>query len=449
MDIFRNLFEELAPEDNIEKIKKEILKLKTPTAKKTSNYVLYDEDSIKYYKEKGEPGTVDHETERYVFRLGGGLNGCGTWSNYFKDLSVIFKELEENTGWAPVATDFSLDTIDDVFDVEITLFNPKDHDELNDKLNEDLIFIDKNNAKSKLYGLRKQIETTQDDSVKESLLNLFNLYLYQIKSLMFDYKVDFSEDEWQENHKFMTDQLEGKSDQLDEDIEKHETLNPKLFNEDEKLKDEVLDKINLIVEYFLSDLEEDGIKIDVEDIILVGSNVSYNYTKDSDLDIHIIANTDDLDCPDDLYPLLYGAYKSLFNRKMDISFYGIPVEVYVETDDTPLRSNGIYSVKDNDWIVHPVQAKIPDIDFDQVEELVKPYENRYKEILENPSVEEIEQLITDIYEERKKGMSDENGEYSLENLCFKEFRNRGYLDKLKDLKNEVLSKELSLENLEN
>ena len=266
---------------------------------------------------------------------------------------------------------------------------------------------------------------------------------------MFDYKVDFSEDEWQENRKFMIDNLEGKSDQLDEDIEKHETLNPKLFNEDEKLKDEVLDKINLIVEYFLSDLEEDGIKINVEDIILVGSNVSYNYTKDSDLDIHIIANTDDLECPDDLYPLLYGAYKSLFNRKMDISFYGIPVEVYVETDDTPLRSNGIYSVKDNDWIVHPVQANIPDIDFDQVEELVKPYENRYKEILENPSVEEIEQLITDIYEERKKGMSDDNGEYSLENLCFKEFRNRGYLDKLKDLKNEVLSKELSLENLEN
>ena len=40
MDIFRDLFEELAPEDNIEKIKKEILKLKTPTAEKTSEAIM-------------------------------------------------------------------------------------------------------------------------------------------------------------------------------------------------------------------------------------------------------------------------------------------------------------------------------------------------------------------------------------------------------------------------
>jgi predicted nucleotidyltransferase len=111
------------------------------------------------------------------------------------------------------------------------------------------------------------------------------------------------------------------------------------------LKPEVVEKINEIVDTFLDSLAEDNIKIDVEDIILVGSNVSYNYTKDSDLDIHILANLDNLECPDNLYPLLYSAYKSLFNKKMDINFYGIPVEVYVETDDTPLRSNGIYSVK--------------------------------------------------------------------------------------------------------
>jgi predicted nucleotidyltransferase len=135
-------------------------------------------------------------------------------------------------------------------------------------------------------------------------------------------------------------------DELEEDIEKHNELNQKLFN-GEELKPEVADKVNEIVDLFLADLEEDGIKIDVDDIILVGSNVSYNYTKDSDLDIHIIADTKNLHCPDNLYPLLYGAYKSLFNKKMDIEFYGIPVEIYVETDSTPLRSNGIYSVKEN------------------------------------------------------------------------------------------------------
>ena len=235
------------------------------------------------------------------------------------------------------------------------------------------------------------------------------------------------------------------NEDLNEDIEKHEELNPKLF-EGNKLKPEIVDKINEIVDVFLETLEEDEIKIDVEDIILVGSNVSYNYTKDSDLDIHIIANTDKLECPDNLYPLLYGAYKSLFNKKMDINFYGIPVEVYVETDDTPLRSNGIYSVKDNDWIKEPVLEDIPDIDVDAVYAEVQPFEDRYKEIMENPSVDDIDQLITDIYDKRKEGMSKVDGEYSIPNLTFKEFRNRGYLDDLKELRAEVLSDELSLES---
>ena len=102
---------------------------------------------------------------------------------------------------------------------------------------------------------------------------------------------------------------------------------------------------------------EDEIKIEVEDIKLVGSNCSYNYTKDSDLDIHIVSNTSKLNCKDNLYPVVYDAYKSLFNSKYDIDFYGIPVEIYVETSDTALeedrkksalKSNGIYSVLKNE-----------------------------------------------------------------------------------------------------
>jgi hypothetical protein len=53
-------------------------------------------------------------------------------------------------------------------------------------------------------------------------------------------------------------------------------------------------------------------------------------------------------------------------------------------------------------------------------------------------------MLEDIYEKlRKKGVA--KGEYSTENLAFKELRNKGYLDKLKDYKNELTSKRLSLE----
>ena len=131
---------------------------------------------------------------------------------------------------------------------------------------------------------------------------------------------------------------------LQEDIEKHDKLNPKLW-EGTELKPEVKEKINFIVNEFIKNLQEDDINIQVDDIILVGSNCAYNYTEDSDLDIHIIANSDVLkNCDQNIVSKLYGAYRTIFNKKFDIDFYGIPVEIFVETNETPRISNGVYSV---------------------------------------------------------------------------------------------------------
>ena len=58
----------------------------------------------------------------------------------------------------------------------------------------------------------------------------------------------------------------------------------------------------------------------------------------------------------------------------------------------------------------------------------------------------ISDFIEDLYDLRKESIATD-GEYGIGNLVFKEFRNRGYLDKLKDMKNEERSKELSLEKL--
>lgn len=65
---------------------------------------------------------------------------------------------------------------------------------------------------------------------------------------------------------------------------------------------------------------------------------------------------------------------------------------------------------------------------------------------QNSRVEKIDKLIDDIYDERKSSIS-KDGEYGVGNQTFKEFRNRGYLDKLKKLKQKELNKELSLEEL--
>ena len=237
---------------------------------------------------------------------------------------------------------------------------------------------------------------------------------------------------------------------LSEAVEKHESLNSKLFTKDEMLKDKVRDKMLEIVDEFLADLKEQEIKIKVDDILFIGSNASYNYTKDSDIDLHILANTKATKYDPKIAAALYSAYRSLFNKNLDIEFYDIPVEIFVETEDSNRVSNGIYSVKKNKWVKKPVIEDIPEYDTKALNELVAKWEAKCKELIDNIKADKLKdeakvvKMLEDIYDKlRKKGIS--KGEYSIENLAFKELRNKGYLDQLKDYKNELVSKRLSLE----
>ena len=169
---------------------------------------------------------------------------------------------------------------------------------------------------------------------------------------------------------------------MNEDIEKHDTLNSLLFNEEDELRPEIKEAIKRIVDQFVTDLKENEVNIKVKDIVLIGSNVSYNYTKDSDLDIHIIVDSKSLDCNPEIYTLLYSAYRSIFNNNYDITIKGIPVEIYVELDTSEANSNGKYSLNKG-WLKHPIQQAIPDINMDDFEKEFKVWEDKYFDLLDN------------------------------------------------------------------
>ena len=237
---------------------------------------------------------------------------------------------------------------------------------------------------------------------------------------------------------------------LTESVEKHDTLNSKLFTKEELLKDKVRDKMLEIVDEFLADLKEQDIKIKVDDILLIGSNASYNYTKDSDIDLHILANAKATQYSTEVANALYSAYRSLFNKSLDIKLYDIPLEIFVETEDSARVSNGVYSVKKNKWIKKPIQEDIPEYDTEALNELVDKWEADCKELIDEIKADKLDdekkviKMLENIYEKlRKKGIA--KGEYSVENLAFKELRNKGYLDQFKDFRNELVSKRLSLE----
>lgn len=227
-----------------------------------------------------------------------------------------------------------------------------------------------------------------------------------------------------------------------ESVELHDTLNPKIWIGYE-LRDEVKEKLNEIVDRFILELHENDIPVKVLDARLVGSNASFNYTKNSDLDVHIIANFEDTSCDVPVLNLLYNFFKKNFNDKYDISIHGVPVELYVEDMNSSAVSNGVYSLFKDEWIKMPEPIEIPDID---ITDEFTVYEDKYNKVIENNNAEMASDLVDELYLLRKDSISTD-GEYGVGNLVFKEFRNRGYLDNLKQLMVDETSKELSLEHL--
>ena len=229
---------------------------------------------------------------------------------------------------------------------------------------------------------------------------------------------------------------------LKEVFEIHNQLNPRLFGYENQLKDDVRLRLIEIADILVESIQEDNIPIKVYDYWLVGSNAAYNYSSESDIDVHII-----VDMEQELNPyflkLLYDYAKSSFNDKYNIKVKGHEVELYLEDVDTSAVTNGIYSLKQNKWIKIPVKTesiKTIEIENSQI------YKDTYNAYI-NLKDEDVEQFIDDLYLMRKISLSDK-GEFGEGNLVFKQFRNNGFLKDLKDRKYAYKSKQLTLEKLE-
>lgn len=223
---------------------------------------------------------------------------------------------------------------------------------------------------------------------------------------------------------------------LTESIEVHDILNPKLYNGME-MKQEVFDKLTEIYKEFLDFID---IPLNIVDVEVVGSNASYNYNENSDIDLHIIVNSEVTYVEPTILRQLYNDRKGSFNRDYNISVEGIPVELYIEDVNDGNATNGRYSLLKQQWVIEPkpIHYEIPDISQD-----LMSYQEKCASLLLSDSAEEVRQFINDLYMMRKLGLA-EGGEASTGNLIFKELRSMNMLQDLKDHYYELRSKDLSI-----
>jgi hypothetical protein len=232
---------------------------------------------------------------------------------------------------------------------------------------------------------------------------------------------------------------------LNEALENHDTLNPAIWDGD-KLKPDVKVAIEEIVQQYVEDSEILSLS-DVIDVELLGSNASYNYTEHSDLDIHLVVNMESLSTDPAMVQIACNAERSIFNKAYDISIKGVEVELYVEDVKASTASNGIFSVTNDKWVKVPEKSDIPDFsENDEYLNLLDTWMVRANKVSSSTSKEEVQSFINELYNLRRLSIMTD-GEYSHGNLVFKEIRNAGLLQELKDLVTKLASRELSLEGL--
>lgn len=211
-----------------------------------------------------------------------------------------------------------------------------------------------------------------------------------------------------------------------------------------RMKPEVRDSLLEIVKDYIDFTKID---VDVEDITLTGSLANFNWSKFSDVDVHILV---DFEGTNELFKKYLDSKRIIWNNLRDITVKGFDVEVYVQSTQEPHFASGVYSILYDEWLVEPVMEEEIVIDSKKVLEKSKQWMEMIDSIENDKNRKEPEELLLRIdklknklKKYRKCGLKG-NGEYSYENLTFKFLRRNNYLKKINDIKNELIDKTLTV-----
>jgi len=223
-------------------------------------------------------------------------------------------------------------------------------------------------------------------------------------------------------------------------LQYHSELNPK-FWVNIFLKEEVRKKLLEIAKEWLKFAEIPNSA--VKDIVFTGGNANFNYTDDSDLDVHIILDKSKIpNCSDEEY---FKDKKLIWSLTHDISVYGAEVEIYAQLGEVNIPKNqGVYSLKTGKWVVKPENLEL---DFEHDDLLKKKIDDAIYQIdhaLENTTDTKAAEKLLEKFQKLRKHAIAKSGEFTQDNLVFKELRNRGYIDKIREFIVKITDKRLSI-----
>ena len=199
-----------------------------------------------------------------------------------------------------------------------------------------------------------------------------------------------------------------------ESFEKKPNLNSKFWI-DNQLCRKTARRLEKIANDFIEELD---VSVPVEEVRFTGSLANYNWSKYSDIDLHIVVDFSKIDEDTELVKSFFGAARLRWNDLHDIKIHGYEVEIYVENLSDDHRSSGVYSITDRKWITEPNPESV-DIDYrlarrksNDIEtqiNLIKHVLNKGKYKVALSSIDRVKRKIRNL---RKAGLDNPQQEYS-------------------------------------
>lgn len=225
-------------------------------------------------------------------------------------------------------------------------------------------------------------------------------------------------------------------------LQYHDRLNPKLWD-GTKLKPQIRYKL-----LKFADTWAEFARIPkelIQDVIMIGGNANYNYNDKSDIDVHIIIDRYKLSGSREMIDEYLQDKKVLWTLTHNVKILGYSIEPYAQDSHAQYPVNqGVYSLKRDRWIQMPNKGNYDWQHDPALKKKVLFYVRLVDDMIKNKmDVGAFKDLKRKFTEMRSASIA-KGGEFSFENLVYKELRNRGVFDKMNKYEKTIKDKELSL-----
>lgn len=229
--------------------------------------------------------------------------------------------------------------------------------------------------------------------------------------------------------------------EVSEEVIINQELNSDIFDENHVMKPEVKEQIIAYVDEFVKEMADKDVNIDYNDIMLVGSNAGYLYKPESDIDIHLMSMQP---LSPETSSLLFDAF-DMYEAENPLFINKSKVELGIDDGyENIVNSARKYSLVDDTWIddsdklEHYTEDDLTTVS--GYEDVVNEYAKQIDEFVDNDMFVQASALKAELRKNRSEDLAT-IGALSMGNVVFKELREMGAYDKLR---NYIREKELEV-----